>query len=91
MKMHFMLGNGVRCNYLWEAPDATDDWGKVTCRNCLRLHAATLEQSLRHLQGRLARQSYKPPRFSKEAMEGRLVEYTTKLTIIKSRLQECSP
>ncbi len=88
--LHFMLGDGVRCDYGWEAPNACDDWARVTCRNCLRLHRYTLRRNIRGLEERLEN-GLPPglvgrPRWTREAMLRRLGEYRETLTIVDERL-----
>ena len=34
--MHYILGNGVRCDYRFEAGNAVGEWEQVTCLRCLR-------------------------------------------------------
>jgi len=81
--IHFMLGDGVRCNAGWEAPNACDDWAKVTCRNCLLQHAHTLETSIRTLER-------KPPDAIAlgERVGDRLERYRQELTLIRQQLEK---
>ena len=88
--LHFMIGNGIRCDFSREAPNACDDWSRVTCRSCLRLHRDTLRRSIRHLEGYLE-EGLPPslvgePRWTREAMVGRLERHRETLGVVERGL-----